>query len=102
MSEFEMLVSEHRSAVERYVRFNIPSKADSDDVLQEVWLAAYRQFDRLKNKNSFKAWVIGIARHKVKDYFRSRQNTIDIDELPDEEFELDEFDFEEGIDDEEF
>ena len=68
-----------------HVRFNIPSKADSDDVLQEVWLAAYRQFDRLKNKNSFKAWVIGIARHKVKDYFRSRQNTIDIDELPDSE-----------------
>ena len=85
MSEFEMLVSEHRGAVERYVRFNILSKADSDDVLQEVWLAAYRQFDRLKNKNSFKAWVIGIARHKVKDYFRNRQNTIDIDELPDSE-----------------
>lgn len=85
MSEFEMLVSEHRNAVERYLRFNIPSKADSDDVLQEVWLAAYRQFGKLLNKSSFKAWVIGIARHKVKDYFRSRQNTIDIDELPESE-----------------
>ncbi|EGC03332.1 RNA polymerase sigma factor [Ruminococcus albus] len=85
MSEFEMLVSEHRGAVERYVRYNIPSKADSDDVLQEVWLAAYRQFDRLKNKSSFKDWVIGIARHKVKDYFRSRQETIDIDDLPESE-----------------
>ena len=85
MSEFEMLISEHRNAVERYLRFNIPSKADSDDVLQEVWLAAYRQFDKLLNKSSFKAWVIGIARHKVKDYLRSRQNTIDIDELPESE-----------------
>ncbi|MBR1751745.1 MAG: sigma-70 family RNA polymerase sigma factor [Ruminococcus sp.] len=85
MSEFEMLVSEHRNAVERYVRFNIPSKADSDDVLQEVWLAAYRQFDRLMNKSSFKAWAIGIARHKVKDYFRSKQETINIDDLPESE-----------------
>ena len=85
MSEFEMLVSEHRGAVERYVRFNISSKADSDDVLQEVWLAAYRQFDKLLNKSSFKAWVIGIARHKVKDYFRSRQETMDIDDLPESE-----------------
>ena len=85
MSEFEMLVSEHRNAVERYVRYNIPSKADSDDVLQEVWLAAYRQFDKLLNKSSFKAWVIGIARHKVKDYFRSRRETIDIDDLPESE-----------------
>ncbi len=85
MSGFEMLVSEHRGAVERYVRFNIPTKADSDDVLQEVWLAAYRQFDKLKNKSSFKAWVIGIARHKVKDYFRSRRDTLDIDELPESE-----------------
>ena len=63
MSEFEMLVSEHRGAIERYVRFNISSKADSDDVLQEVWLAAYRQFDKLKNKSSFKAWVIGLNLH---------------------------------------
>ena len=85
MSEFEMLVSEHHNAVERYVRFNISSKADSDDVLQEVWLAAYRQFDKLKNKSSFKPWVIGIARHKVKDYFRSRRDTLDIDELPESE-----------------
>ena len=85
MSEFEMLISEHRGAIERYVRFSIPSKADSDDVLQEVWLAAYRQFDKLKNKSSFKAWVIGIARHKVKDYFRSRRDTVEIDELPESE-----------------
>ena len=85
MSEFEMLVSEHCNSVERYVRFNIPSKADSDDVLQEIWLAAYRQFDRLMDKSSFKAWVIGIARHKVKDHYRSRQDTIDIDDLPEGE-----------------
>ena len=85
MSEFEILVRENRNAVERYVRFNIPSKADSDDVLQEVWLAAFNQFDSLSNKDSFKAWVIGIARNKVKDYFRSRLDTIDIDELPESE-----------------
>ena len=77
MSEFEMLVSEHRNAVERYLRFNIPSKADSDDVLQEVWLAAYRQFGKLLNKSSFKAWVIGIARHKAS-LFRAVMDLLSI------------------------
>lgn len=81
MSEFETLADKYHNSVESYVRFYISNKADSDDVLQEVWLAAFRQFGRLKNKDSFKAWMIGIARHKINDYFRSTCDTINIDEL---------------------
>ena len=85
VSEFEVLADVCRSSVERYVRFHIANKADSDDILQEVWLAAFKQFSKLKNKDSFKAWIIGIARHKVNDFFRSRCDTINIDELPENE-----------------
>ncbi|MDE6709421.1 MAG: RNA polymerase sigma factor, partial [Oscillospiraceae bacterium] len=82
MSDFEILLAECQTALERYVRYRIPNRTDSDDVLQEIMLAAFRQFDRLKNRKNFKAWIIGIARNKCNDYYRSKRDTVCIDELP--------------------
>ena len=72
MVEFENLLEAERVSVERFVRFRLNSKADADDVLQEVFLAAYQKFPQLKNKEAFKAWIISIARNKCNDYFRTR------------------------------
>ena len=71
MDEFEKLLNAERVFVERFVRFRISPKADADDVLQEVYLAACQKFPQLKNRESFKAWMISIARNKCNDYFRS-------------------------------
>lgn len=72
MESFDELLSQHRLSAERYVHFRLSSKADADDVLQEVYLTAYRRFDQLKNPAAFKAWLISIARSKCSDYFRDR------------------------------
>ena len=85
MNEFGLFAKECRGSVERYVRFKISNKSDADDVLQEIWLAGFLQFEKLKNKNSFKAWMIGIARNKVNDYFRNRRDFLNIDELSEKE-----------------
>lgn len=87
MDEFESLLEAQRVSVERFVRFRISSKADSDDVLQEVFLTAYQKFAQLKNRESFKAWIISIARNKCNDYFRKKaaQYEIPIDELTEKE-----------------
>ena len=70
MDEFEKLLEAERVSVERFVRFRLNSKADADDVLQEVFLVACQKFPQLKNKDSFKAWIISIARNKCNDYSR--------------------------------
>ena len=44
MDEFEKLLEAERVSVERFVRFRMSSKADADDVLQEVFLTAYQRF----------------------------------------------------------
>lgn len=54
MDDFEKLLDAERASVERFVRFRLSSKADADDVLQEVYLTAYRKFSQLKNKDFFK------------------------------------------------
>ena len=78
MDEFEILLAECRSAVERFVYFRLPIKADADDILQETCLTAYQKFSMLKEKSSFKAWIISIARNKCNDYFRKRAKALEI------------------------
>ncbi len=87
MDEFENLLEAERRSVERFVRFRMSSKADADDVLQEVFLTAYQKFSQLKNKEAFKAWIISIARNKCNDYFRRKatQHEFSIDELTEKE-----------------
>ncbi len=87
MDDFEILLKAEHISVERFVRYRISSKADADDVLQEVFFAAYQKFSGLRNKDSFKAWIISIARNKCNDYFRKKaaQYEIPIDELTEKE-----------------
>ncbi len=90
-TEFEKLLQEHKTAVERYVRFRIPADAGSEDVLQEVYLAAYLGFGRLENRDNFKAWIIGIARNKCRDRYREMARElelVDIESVPEEKLSV--------------
>ena len=72
MDEFEKLLAVQQLSLERLVRFRLPVQADAEDVLQDVYLTAYQKFPQLKNKDSFKPWIISIARNKCNDYFRRK------------------------------
>ncbi len=87
MDEFEKLLADVSSGVERFVRYRLPNQTDADDVLQEVYLSAYRKFPQLKNRDAFKPWIISIARNKCNDYFREKatQMEISIEELSQQE-----------------
>lgn len=84
MEEFERLLEAVRPPVERFVRFRINSQTDADDVLQEVFLAAYQKFSQLRDKSAFKPWILRIAKNKCNDFFRQRAKTA---EVPWEEME---------------
>ena len=83
MDEFEKWLEAERVSVERFVRYRLNASVDADDVLQEVFLAAFQKFSQIKNKDSVKAWIISIARNKCNDYFRKKatQYEIPIDEI---------------------
>lgn len=88
MDEFEIMLDKERVSVERFVRYRVNSKADADDILQEIYITAYQKFPQLKNKDSFKAWKISIARNKCNDYFRRKaaQLEIPIDDITVKDF----------------
>jgi len=56
-----------------YLRRRLIPRTDlADDFLQEVFLAAFENLDQFQGRSSLKAWLFGVARHKVEDHYRSR------------------------------
>ena len=78
MDEFEKLLCSCKNAVERFVRYKIYSQADAEDILQDIFLTAFKSFTSLNDKLLFKAWIISIARNKCNDYFRSKAKLLEI------------------------
>lgn len=78
MTSFENMLREHHLAVRRFVFFKISQPEDAEDVLQNVLLTAYRQRSALKDDAAFRAWLIGIARHQVQDYYRQKARQLEI------------------------
>ena len=78
MDTFEILLAKSCTAVERFVRYRVDSKSDADDILQVVYLTAFRIFSQLTNKESFRAWILRIAKNKCADYFKQKARQVDI------------------------
>jgi len=81
--DFEELLTPCRGSVERFVRFRIPSRTDAEDVLQEIYLTAFRRRDQLRSPEAFKGWLLAIARSRCSDYFRARNRSeISMEDMP--------------------
>lgn len=77
--KFEELLASCRGALERFVKFRVPDGA-AEDLIQDICLTAYKNFKKLKNCDSFKAWLIAIARNICRDYYRKHQLSEALDE----------------------
>lgn len=68
-SQFEALLKQHENALKRFIYLKMPGKSDAEDVFQETALAAFRGRAAVKSSDSFKAWLIQIARNKCRDFY---------------------------------
>lgn len=67
------LIAAHADAVYSYVRHRLSSRADRvDDLVQDVFLAGLSSIRSYRGMSSLRGWLLGIARHKVEDFYRHR------------------------------
>ena len=52
---------------------SIPNRHDAEDVLQEVAVAAARDFAKYDQDRPFLPWVLTITRHRIADHFRKKK-----------------------------
>ncbi len=57
----------------RYVRSRLQPRFEFvDDLVQDVFLTAWRSLPQYRGQSPLKSWLLGIARHKVEDHYRDR------------------------------
>jgi RNA polymerase sigma-70 factor (ECF subfamily) len=69
--EFEERLAECGSLAYRVARGVLRNDADAEDVAQEALLRAYRRFDRLRDAQRFRGWLVRIVFRLALDRARS-------------------------------
>lgn len=86
MENFEAQLAGVYSGVERYVKYRLNGGhgRDAEDLLQDICLTAYLKYDQLEKKESFKPWILAIARNRCHDYFRKKGSVteVSLDQIP--------------------
>ncbi|MBT2283360.1 sigma-70 family RNA polymerase sigma factor [Paenibacillus polymyxa] len=60
------------TGVYRTVRFLIKEESDVEDVVQEIYIQAYRSLTRYDAKRAFRPWLMGVTMRQVQSYRRKR------------------------------
>jgi RNA polymerase sigma-70 factor (ECF subfamily) len=60
---FEQLMTRYAGRLKYYARRLLNTDHDVDDLLQEAWLAVFRQLPRLRSAAAFSPWVYRIVRN---------------------------------------
>ncbi len=59
----------------------IPDAHQAENILQETFLAALKSKESFRSNSTEKTWLIGILRHKITDYLRSKYKEIPVSSL---------------------
>jgi len=80
LESFNELYKQTYDSILKYVVLNVRSSSDVEDIVQNIYISVYDSLNRGKNVN--KAYVYGIAKHKIKDFYRFKfkHETISLDD----------------------
>jgi len=75
------IVARYGGALHGYLSRRLMPRHDLvEDLFQQVFLEAWQSLSRFRQESGLKAWLLGIARHKVQDHYRSRLRECEWDE----------------------
>lgn len=69
---FERLIENNSKRLLNRAFYLLSNKEDAEDIVQEVFLAAYNKRDSYRDVQSAQAWLLGILHHKVADMYKER------------------------------
>ena len=64
------LTQQYMATIYGYIARRIPQRQEAEDLTAEVFATAFESLSRFRGQGSVRAWLLGIARHKIIDYFR--------------------------------
>lgn len=70
---FPMIVDQYSKALYWKIRSIVLSHDDSDDVLQNTFLKAWKSLDSFQGKSKFSTWLYRIAINEALDFLRHKK-----------------------------
>lgn len=80
-AEFRRWVEDYSDQLYNYAVQRRFDAVDARDLLQETFLAAWRNMDNYKGQASVKNWLYIILKSKITDYFRKAANKVVIESI---------------------
>lgn len=72
LESFRCLVIEHQEMVRLYLARQVRCLMQVDDLAQDVFVAAFSDLSKFRNESRFSTWLIGIAKYKCLQFFRTQ------------------------------
>ena len=72
-SAFAQLVDQFQADVFRMVYYRIRSRADAEDIAQDVFLKAYQKISSVKDASRFRGWLFSITLNRIRDFLRKKR-----------------------------
>lgn len=69
-SQFVRLVAQQERSLRGFVRSLMPNSDHVDDIVQEVFVVAWKKFDHLQDHQDFSKWICAIAKFEVLNFRR--------------------------------
>jgi len=73
-------VSQCSDWVYPFVCRRLPHAQIAEDLMQEILISAWQNLGKFRGDAGLRAWILGIARHKIHDYYRKRFREVQIEE----------------------
>lgn len=71
---FGVLISRYESKLDRYIRrLGVSGKEDREDILQDVFVAVYRNLNGFDTALSFSSWIYRITHNETMSWYRKRR-----------------------------
>jgi RNA polymerase sigma factor (sigma-70 family) len=72
--QIETTIRKEKGRLFNFIRKNVPTKEDAEDILQDVWYQFVNGFDEIEFMDRISAWLFHVARNKIIDSQRKKKN----------------------------
>jgi len=79
---FQILVNAYSAMIYNHVYKMTSSKDDTQDVVQNAFLKAWKYFDNFKQKSKFSTWLFTIATNECYSFLKKRRLSVELDKVP--------------------
>ncbi len=79
VAAFSVLVRRYTPLMRAYARRMLSGSADVDDIVQEVFVAAWHRLPELRDPDKVKSWLMRLVSHRCIDQIRRAGRETDLD-----------------------